>query len=200
MNSQDWDTRYSAKELIWTSTPNQFLVSEIEGLAPTTALDLACGEGRNAIWLAEKGWKVTGVDFSQVGLEKAKTWSKQRNVDIDWIHYDAISWTPPSGGFGLVAVFYLQLEEPDRTSALRVATSAVASGGTLLVVAHDITNLKNGYGGPQDPRMLYAVEDVTTIAEAAGLQIVRGEQLVRVVDTDSGPKQAIDLLVRATRP
>ena len=72
MDSREWDERYSGDELVWTSTPNQFLVAETVGLPAGQAVDLACGEGRNSIWLAEQGWEVTGVDFSPVGLAKAK--------------------------------------------------------------------------------------------------------------------------------
>ena len=72
MDSHGWDQRYVGRELVWTSEPNRFLVQAVEGLAPGRALDLACGEGRNAIWLAERGWQATGVDFSKVGLEKAR--------------------------------------------------------------------------------------------------------------------------------
>lgn len=72
-----WDERYGTAELIWKADPNRFLVEELEGLAPGRALDIACGEGRNAIWLASMGWEVTGVDFSAVGLAKARSGMRQ---------------------------------------------------------------------------------------------------------------------------
>ena len=72
MEREQWDERYRADELIWKVEPNRFLVEEVAGLVPGRALDLACGEGRNALWLAERGWQVTAVDFSAVGLEKAR--------------------------------------------------------------------------------------------------------------------------------
>ena len=197
MDSRQWDERYSGEELVWTSTPNQFLVAEVVDLPVGRAVDLACGEGRNAIWLAEQGWQVTGVDFSAVGLAKAHRFADLRGVEVTWIEALVEGWTPPPGGFDLVAVLYLQLPQPARTAALAVAASAVAPGGTLLVVAHDQSNLTRGYGGPQDTDVLYEVSDVTVAAVDAGLTVERAEQAVRVVDTDDGPREAIDTVVRA---
>ena len=77
---EDWNTRYAQKELVWTAEPNRAFAAEVSGLAPGRALDVACGEGRNAVWLAERGWQVTGVDFSEVALEKAATLAASRGV------------------------------------------------------------------------------------------------------------------------
>jgi len=185
---------------VWTSSPNQFLVSEVAGLPPGRAADLACGEGRNAVWLADQGWQVTGVDFSPVGLAKGRRLAELANVEVTWVESAVTEWTPPPEGFDLVAVFYLQLPQPERSAALEVAASALAPGGTLLVVAHDHDNLTRGFGGPPNADVLYSVTDVTDVAVAAGLTVQRADQVVRVVDTDLGPKEAIDTLVRAKRP
>jgi 2-polyprenyl-3-methyl-5-hydroxy-6-metoxy-1,4-benzoquinol methylase len=195
-----WDERYSGDELVWTSTPNQFLVSEVAGLSPGRAVDLACGEGRNAVWLAEQGWEVTGVDFSPVGLAKAQRFAALWNVEATWVESAVQDWRSPPEGFDLVAVLYLQLPKPERLIALEVAASAVAPGGMLLVVAHDQENLTRGFGGPPNAAVLYNVADVTEVAVGAGLTVERAEQVVRVVDTDTGPRDAIDSLVRAKRP
>ena len=197
MNSRQWDERYSGDELVWSSTPNQFLVVEVVGLAPGRAVDLGCGEGRNAIWLAERGWEVTGVDFSPVGLMKAKRFADRSGVQVTWIESTVEDWTPPPDGLDLVALLYLQVPEPARSAALSAAASAVTPGGTLLVVAHDVDNLSRGYGGPQNPDVLYAVSDVTEAAVEEGLTVERAEQATRVVDTDDGPREAIDTVVRA---
>jgi len=200
VDRHQWDERYGGDALVWTSTPNQFLVSEVVGHPAGRAVDLACGEGRNAVWLAEQGWRVTGVDFSSVGLAKARRFAKLWGVEVTWIESAVQDWAPPPEGFDLVAVLYLQLTQPERTAALEVAASAVAPGGTLLVVAHDEDNLTRGYGGPPSADVLYSVADVTRVAEAAGLTVERAERVVRVVDTDAGPRDAIDTLVRAKRP
>ena len=200
MDRQQWDARYSGPELVWTSTPNQYLVAEVAGARPGRAVDLACGEGRNAVWLAEQGWGVTAVDFSPVGLAKGRLLAGERNVEITRVASAAQEWTPPPEGFDLVAVFYLQLPQPERTVALKVAASAVAPGGTLLVVAHDVNNLTKGFGGPTNAEVLYRVTEVTQVAEAGGLTLQRAEQVTRVVQSDSGPREAIDTLVRVIRP
>jgi SAM-dependent methyltransferase len=186
--------------MVWTSTPNQFLVSEVVGLPPGRAVDLACGEGRNAVWLAEQGWQVTGVDFSPVGLAKARRFASLSNVEVTWVESAVQEWVPPLEGFYLVAMLYLQLPQPDLSPALEVAATAVAPGGTLLVVAHDHENLTRGFGGPPNADVLYNVADVTEVVVGAGLTVKRAEQVVRVVDTDAGPMDAIDTLVRAKRP
>ncbi len=197
MDSRQWDERYSGDELVWTSTPNQFLVAEAVGLKAGRAVDLACGEGRNSIWLAEKGWEVTGVDFSPVGLAKAKRFADLWGVQVTWVESAVEEWSPPPERFDLVAMCYLQLPQPSRSAALAVAASAVARGGTLLVVAHDVDNLIHGYGGPPNPDVLYRVSEVTESAVNAGLTIERAEQAIRVVDTHDGPRDAIDTVIRA---
>jgi len=200
VDRHQWDERYGGDELLWTSAPNQFLVSEVAGLPAGSAVDLACGEGRNAVWLAEQGWVVTGVDFSSVGLAKAQRLAQSRQVDVRWVESAVQEWTAPADGFDLVAVFYLQLPQPERSAALTVAAASVAPGGTLLVVAHDHDNLTRGFGGPPNDAVLYSVDDVTDMAEANGLIVQRAEQAVRFVETESGLREAIDTLVRAVRP
>lgn len=199
MNSRQWDERYSGDELVWSSEPNQFLVSEVADLPTGRAVDLACGEGRNAVWLAEKGWQVLGVDFSPVGLAKAKRIAEFSEVQISWVESAVEAWRPPPQGFDLVVMCYLQLSQPARSEALAVAVEAVAEGGTLLVIAHDADNLARGYGGPLDPGVLYNVDDVKDAASAGGLTVARAEQAIRVVGTADGPREAIDTVVRAVR-
>ena len=199
MDSRQWDERYGGDELVWSSTPNQFLVTGVDGLPVGRAVDLACGEGRNAIWLAEQGWTVTGVDFSPAGLAKAERLAALRGVDVTWIESPVEHWTAPPGGFDLVAMLYLQLPQPARSAALTTAASAVAPGGTLLVVAHDVDNLDRGYGGPPSADVLYRVGDVTDAAIDQGLIVLQADQAIRVVDTDDGPRDAIDTVVKACR-
>ena len=151
MDSAAWNRRYADRELVWTSEPNRFLVAEAAALAPGRALDLACGEGRNAVWLAARGWRVTGVDFSEAGLEKARRLAETRGARARWIAADLLDYTPEPRAFDLVLVFYLQLPAAQRRPIVRAAAGAVAPGGLLLLVAHDSTNLEHGYGGPQIP-------------------------------------------------
>jgi SAM-dependent methyltransferase len=198
MDERFWDERYSGTELIWTAQPNMFLVREVEGLEPGTALDLACGEGRNAIWLAEQGWEVTGIDFSAKGLDKGRALAIQRNVDVAFEQQDATTWVP-TRSFDLVAVFYLQLPQPGRAQAIKNALAAVARGGTFLLVAHDEENLDHGYGGPPTRDVLYSVDDVVTLATSSGFTIVTAEQAERPVVAEDGEHVAIDTVLRAQR-
>lgn len=199
MDSRDWDRRYAGSELLWTAQPNRFLVAEAAELKPGRALDLACGEGRNAVWLAEQGWRVVGVDFSGVALAKAEKLASARGVAVEWAQADLVEHEPERGAFDLVVVLYLQLPAHERGPVLGRAAAAVAPGGTLLVVAHDGSNLEHGWGGPQDPAVLYGSADVANDVEPAGLELERSEVVSRPVDTPGGEQTALDLLVRARR-
>lgn len=205
MDASDWNARYDTAELIWKGDPNQFLPGEVEGLPVGTALDLACGEGRNAVWLATRGWEVTGVDFSEVGLSKAERLAADNGVSGTWITADVTTWVPPAAGFDLVIVFYLQLPAGELAHALRSAVAAMAAGGTLLLVAHDLLNLSEGVGGPQDAGVLTTAESVVDALAAAELElgaelvIERAGRIDRMVATADGDRTAIDTIVRARR-
>jgi SAM-dependent methyltransferase len=198
MDREMWDARYASTESLWSFEPNRFLVHETEALAPGRALDLACGEGRNALWLAARGWQVTAVDFSAVALDRGRERAERDGLTVDWVQADVLRWAPPERGFDLVAILYLHLRGLDLRPVLRGAADAVAPSGTLLVVAHDATNLADGHGGPQDPELLYTPADVTAAME--GLEIERAERVRRPVSTPAGERTAIDALVRAVRP
>jgi SAM-dependent methyltransferase len=198
VNREHWDERYGTEELIWNAEPNRFLVEELDAFAAGRALDVACGEGRNAVWLASKGWRVTGVDFSPAGLAKAKRLATDRGVGVTWVEADVVEWQPPTASFDLVVVMYLHLPAEQRRQALAHAAAALAPGGVLLVVGHDTSNLLKGTGGPQDPAVLFAPEEI--VEDLSGLRIERAEQVKRTVVTDAGETTAIDALVRAVRP
>jgi len=198
VNREHWDERYGTEELIWKAEPNRFLVEELDALPPGRALDLACGEGRNAVWLASKGWRVTGADFSRAGLAKAQRLATDRGVEVTWVEADVVEWRPPTASFDLVVVMYLHLLAEQRRQALAHAAAALAPGGVLLVVGHDTSNLLKGTGGPQDPAVLFGPDEI--VQDLSGLQIERAEQVKRTVDTDAGEATAIDALVRAVRP
>ena len=199
MEREDWDRKYEGDELLWRAEPNQFLLEATADLEPGTVLDVACGEGRNAIWLAEQGWRATGLDFSPVALEKARRLAASRGVDVDWVEGDVRTWVP-STSFDLVVLMYLQLPSDERRSVYRSFADVVAPGGHLLVVGHDTENLTSGFGGPQDPDVLFSSADVVENIEGSGLVVERAEQVRRPVATDDGEVDALDALVRAVRP
>lgn len=197
MDAGVWDERYAASELVWSAGPNQFVESELAGLPPGRALDLACGEGRNALWLAARGWQVTAMDFSAVAVEKGRQLSDR----VDWVVGDALV-SPVPTDLDLVVVAYLQLPTAERAVALRRAVAALAPGGRLLVVAHDSTNLTEGSGGPQDPRVLFAAEDVLSDLSGLDVVVVRAERVARTVaspDEHGSQGTAWDALVHVRR-
>jgi SAM-dependent methyltransferase len=216
VNRDDWDARYAASELVWSAEPNRFVEAETESLAPGRVLDLAAGEGRNAIWLAENGWTATAVDFSRVALQKAAHLAAARGVDLRVVEADVTTFEPERRSFDLVLVAYLQTGAGDRARWLRAAAAALAPGGTLLVVGHDRSNLDGGYGGPQDADVLTTPDELRAALEAidtaesgegregaeggkGDLVIEKAELVHRVVDTPDGERTAIDHVVRARR-
>jgi SAM-dependent methyltransferase len=196
VDASAWDERYAATELVWSAGPNQFVESELADVTPGRALDLACGEGRNARWLAERGWQVTAMDFSPVAVEKGRS----LRDELDWQVGDARTATLP-GGLDLVLVAYLQVPADERALVMRRAFEALRPGGRFLVVAHDSTNIADGTGGPQDPTVLYTAEDVLGDLPAVELQVVRAGRVPRMVPSpdDEDPARAWDALVHLVR-
>lgn len=137
-SSEFWDSFYSERERIWSGKPNPALVREVETVAPARALDLGCGEGADAIWLAERGWTVTGVDVSAVALSRAQQHAEDAGVAnrVRWLERDLALWEP-EGEYELVSAQFLHspIELP-RERILRGAAEVVAPGGLLLVVGH----------------------------------------------------------------
>lgn len=193
-----WDRRYSAPDLVWGTGPNRRLVTEVGGLPIGRALDLGAGEGRNALWLASLGWRVTAVDFSSVGISRLRDMADERNLVVEAVVADLRRYEPPPDAFDLVILLYLQVPADLLEIVLARAARALAPGGTLLLIGHDVENLERGYGGPPDPAVLQSPEQVTA-ALAGTLQIESADRVERQVDTPDGPRTAIDTLVRATR-
>ncbi|MYX39113.1 MULTISPECIES: class I SAM-dependent methyltransferase [unclassified Streptomyces] len=134
-----WDARYAGSDRVWSGNPNNVLVREVQGLKPGTALDLGCGEGADAVWLARQGWRVTAVDISRVALERAAGHAKAEGIAeglIDWQRHD-LGATFPEGTYDLVSAQFLHSpNDMPRERILRAAAAAVAPGGVLLVVGH----------------------------------------------------------------
>lgn len=202
MDARAWDERYAGSDPVWSLEPNQFVVSELAGLVPGPhgALDLACGEGRNALWLARQGWSVTAADFSEQGIERGRALAG--DLPVTWQVGDALTMPLPTVDLAVIA--YLQLPADQRRTAVRRAFESLAPGGTLLVVAHDSTNLTEGTGGPQDPAVLYTAEDVLEDLDGLGFEVDRAERVARTVeqaDEHGGTERrtAWDALVRLRR-
>jgi SAM-dependent methyltransferase len=193
MDSHGWDTRYEASELIWSAEPNMFLPPLVAGLEVGAALDLACGEGRNTIWLAGGGWAATGVDFSSVGIEKAKKIAG--DAVVDWVVADVTTFVPHRK-FDLVLIVYVHLDANAMENLFARAVEALAPGGTLIGLGHALRNLADGVGGPPYPDILWTEARIAPLVES--LDIVDLKEVLRPVD--GSHVNAIDILLQATKP
>jgi len=198
MSDEFWDDRYStaaaAGDAVWSIEPNAWIEQVTGTLPPGNAIDLAAGEGRNALWLASRGWSVTAVDFSAAGLAIGRKRAATAALDLDWVTADAISWVSPTP-VDLVVIAYLQLPAPDLTRAISNAILSLAAGGTLALIGHDSENLEHGVGGPQDATMLYDLETVRSAA--VGLDIAECRRYNR---TTADGRIAIDTILLASVP
>jgi len=206
VDSAAWNDRYAATELVWSPGPNRFVEQALTDLPPGRALDLACGEGRNARWLAQRGWQVTAMDFSRVAVEKGRRLAEQVPDEgagrIDWQVGDALD-TPLPADLDLVVIAYLQIPARERSPVMRRAFAALAPGGTFFVICHDTSNVTEGTGGPPDPAVLYAAEDVLHDLAGADFEVVRAERAARTVTSPDDPEStstAWDALVHLVRP
>jgi len=207
MDAEAWDERYQETEMLWSSGPNIWVERRLADTEPGRGLDLASGEGRNAIWLAERGWHMTAVDFSAVAIDRGRNLSG----DVEFIEADVLTWEPDAGvgvlggntnppadgsrGFDLVLIAYLQLEAEPLSDIVRKATTWVGPGGELFMVGHDISNLDEGVGGPQVAEILW---DLDLMLEWLGdLHVVEGGIVRRPVEVDGDIEYARDTLVRA---
>jgi SAM-dependent methyltransferase len=196
MRREDWDRRYAEVENLWAAKPNRFLVAEVSDLPPGRALDLASGEGQNAIWLAGLGWRVTGVDYSEVAIAKARARAERDDASVEFVCADLVSYEPQPESFDLVLLLYLHIPTEERRVVLERAAGALAPGGTFLLIGHDRKNMTDGVGGPSDPAILYTPDEIA--GKLPGLEIEKAERVLRDVRGDE--RNAIDALVRARRP
>ena len=168
VDRETYDELYRSTPAVWSGRANRQLVVEAADLPPGTALDAGSGEGGDALWLADRGWRVTAVDFSAVAMERAAEVARARGLAdrIEWRHEDLDVWTPPVGRFDLVTAHYLHATWSDRPGMFRRLTGAVAPGGTLLVVGHLLGDeWGHGEHHAHDPGVLYTAEDVASLLD-----------------------------------
>jgi len=206
-SAADWDRRYGGADLVWSAEPNVWVRELCEGLLPGWALDIAAGEGRNALWLVEQGWDAVATDFSAVGVARMGEIADRRLGDrrgaFTAVVADATGPQPrpPSdlsvdsgtGGFELVLLVYLHLPPEQWRAALAAAVDAAGPGGAVLVVAHALRNLTEGVGGPQDPGILLDPEAVVDSAAGLPVDVELAELRERVVPGADRP--ALDSVV-----
>jgi SAM-dependent methyltransferase len=193
MDAQAWDERYAAVPLVWSAGPNARFAELVGPWRPGRALDVACGEGRTAVWLATRGWSVRAVDFSAVAVAKGRRRAEQEGVDVEWDVADVVT-ADLGQGYDLVAVLYLQLPEDQLATVLASCARALAPGGRLVYLGHARDNLAHGVGGPQDPTVLPTPE---LLERWAG--DLRVDHCAHV-DRSTPDGTAIDVLLVATRP
>lgn len=204
MDAKDWDERYAATELVWSAEPNRFVAELVSPLTPGTAIDIAAGEGRNAIWLAQQGWTVTATDYSTVGVERMRARAEavlgEEAGRLTALVADA-TVTAPGGpaAYDLVLFSYLQLPRAEWRLALRNGVEAVRPGGHVLIVVHAGRNLTEGWGGPSSREVLYDPDEVVDAVEGLPVAVEHAGIRVRPVETEDGPREALDTVVLLRR-
>lgn len=198
-----WDERYRSREALWSGKPNPYLVSESAGLTPGLALDAGAGEGADAIWLATRGWRVVAIDISAVALERAAAHAAERGADIagriEWRQADLASFEPATGSFDLVTAQYLHLPSAARAAAFGALATAVAPGGTLLIVGHHPSDLQTTVPRPPLPELFYTGDDIAVLL-GAGWDIVTNSAPGRAATAPDGSEVTIhDTVFRAAR-
>lgn len=190
MDASAWDERYREADLLWSAGPNMFVEDRLADAEPGKGVDLASGEGRNAIWLASLGWEMTAVDFSSVALDRGRS----RSEDVDFIEADIFRWEP-DGPQDLVLIAYLQVEAEPLSDIVRKTGTWLAPGGELFMIGHDLSNIDEGIGGPQVQEILW--EQDLILEWLGDLRVIEGGIVRRPVEVDGDIAYARDCLIRA---
>lgn len=164
MDRHAWDHRYAEVDFLWSQQPNELLPPAVEGVPPGRALDLACGEGRNALYLASLGWDVVGVDFSEVAIERAKEMARERGLEGEFVVDDVFVYEPEPT-FNLVMLFFVHFTDTHMVELFDVARRALAPGGRFIGLGHDLRNLTDGYSGPQVPEILWTEDRIRPLLD-----------------------------------
>lgn len=193
-----WDERYAETDRVWSGNPNGALVAEVAALSPGRALDVGCGEGADAIWLAERGWAVTGLDVSRVALDRAAAAAHERCVEVTWLLSGLIEASLPQAGFDLVSAQYPAVPRTEGALAEHAMLDAVAPGGTLLVVHHVDFGAHQSAGHHFDPERFVHVEDVhARLGPEWTIEVY--EERTREVHSGAGAGHSRDRVLRARR-
>ncbi|AKE88064.1 MULTISPECIES: class I SAM-dependent methyltransferase [Rhodococcus] len=204
LDEELWDERYRSRPALWSGEPNRHLVGEAAELEPGLALDVGCGEGADAIWLARRGWRVDGVDVSGVALRRAAEHADRAGAEIagriTWLHENLTAWDPGRGRYDLVSAQYMHLPPPGRDVLFRRLAEAVAPGGTLLIVGHHPSDLQTTVPRPPRPELFFTGADVVALLDPDGWDVVTEAAVARsVTDPDGRAVTVHDTVVRARR-
>jgi SAM-dependent methyltransferase len=204
LSQEFWDQLYLSHSSLWSGQPNPNLVAETAGLGPGTALDVGCGEGADAIWLAGRGWQVTAVDVSAVALQRAAAHASERgNMTarrIEWIHADIMVWEPGGSRFDLVSTQYMHLPAAERDAVFQRLAATVAPGGALLIVAHHPSDLHTTVPRPQEPSLFYTAEQAAGSLAPGDWDIITAEARPRPAhDPEDREVTVHDTVLRARK-
>lgn len=199
---EDWNERHRSGSFTPATHANPHVAEVVAELEPGRALDLACGDGGGLLGLASRGWTVTGVDFSSVAIEKARAATGPDLAGVDWVVADVRTYEPLAESYDLVTICFLHLPPEERRALLDRATAALAPGGRLVYVGHDLSHHEAGFGGPQDPTILttpdvVAAELADSAAGTANLVVIERAEVVRREIDD---RVSLDTLVVAQKP
>jgi len=197
-----WDELYRSRSAVWSGNPNIQLVNEVSDLTPGSALDVGCGEGADAIWLAERGWRVTAADISAVALERARAVEVGDDVAqrIEWLRADLAEHALPLASYDLVSAQFMQLPRTPRELLFRRLAASVKPRGTLLIVGHDPSDLQTTVPRPPMPELFYTATDVAALLEPNTWDIIVEVSRERSTTDPAGRIVTIhDAVLRARR-
>lgn len=188
----EWNDRYAATPRVWSGAVNPVLLDEAAGLTPGRALDIGCGEGADALWLAERGWQVLGIDIADLAIDRARAEARSRahlEGSVEFQRADLRQWSPERRAFDLVMAFFVHLSTDERDLVFSRLAAAVAPGGTLLLVGHAVSDATSGVGRP--PAHLL-VDETDLLPYAADFSHVASSTRARTV---AGPSETAPLTV-----
>ena len=205
MHDEDsFEEMYRATDALWSGRPNAQLVAEAADLPPGTALDIGCGEGADAVWLAAHGWQVTGVDFAATALQRAAagaaTAGEEVAARIEWVRADVTQWTPEPGAFDLVSAQYMHLPTDERRALFARLAAAVRPGGQLLLVGHDFSDIAAGAHRPEEPERFFTAAEAAAALDPAAWEVLVAEARPRPAHEHEGEHITVhDAVLRARR-
>ncbi|WP_137723271.1 SAM-dependent methyltransferase [Prescottella subtropica] len=196
LDREFWNERYRSSHRLWSGNPNSTLVTEATGLTPGTALDVGCGEGADAIWLARQGWTVHGIDLSSVAIDRAAEHAAEAGDlagRVTWEAADLLAWGPDADRYDLVTSQYVHLPSGQREVLFTRLADLVAPGGTLLIVGHHPSDLDTEVPRPPRPELFFTPDEVVALldsvewavdtATATSRTVMHGDHEVTIHDT-----------------
>lgn len=201
-DSAFWDEHYGSAPALWSGRPNPVLVAEASDLPPGRAIDIGCGEGADALWLAQRGWSVLGVDVSQVALDRAAGPADEAGLGdrIVWEQRDLLTWSPEPRSLDLVSAQFFHLPADLRPRVYDGLAAAVAPGGTFLVVAHHPSDLDTTMPRPPVEELFFTADELAARLAEDEWEVQLAEARPRTaVDPDGREVAIVDTVLKARR-